>query len=118
MELPDRIQTIIRVNNLNPASFAEMIGIQRSGLSHILNGRNKPSLDFIQKVLEKFPRVDANWLIAGKSPGKYEGEAEKESERSEIPKAIQEADSEKRVERIVVFYSDHTFAAYQPADKP
>lgn len=52
------------------SQFAEAIGIQRSGLSHILSGRNQPSLDFIKKLIHRFPDVDIYWLITGEPTNK------------------------------------------------
>ena len=65
MEIKDRINDIILQYALTPSRFADEIGVQRSNISHILSGRNKPSLDFILKVLEKFPDIDSDWLIKG-----------------------------------------------------
>jgi len=53
------------VKNLSPAQLAEAIGVQRSGISHILSGRNKPSLDFVMKVLEAYPELNESWLLKG-----------------------------------------------------
>ncbi len=53
-----RLETLLEYYNLNASSFADKIGVQRSSLSHLLSGRNKPSLDFILKILEVFPEVD------------------------------------------------------------
>lgn len=61
-----RIELIIRAQNLSPSQFADRIGIQRSGLSHILSGRNNPSLDFVQKVLSAFPELNPAWFLQGK----------------------------------------------------
>ena len=61
-----RIQQFIELEALSPARFSEILGIQRSGLSHILSGRNKPSFDFIERMLTKFPALNAEWLITGK----------------------------------------------------
>src|SRR5690606_6672337 len=66
MGIQNRLQMIMRMNNLNASQFADKIGVQRSSISHIISGRNKPSLDFIQKTLEHFPRVNADWLVTGK----------------------------------------------------
>jgi transcriptional regulator with XRE-family HTH domain len=51
---------------LNPTQFADEIGVQRSSISHILSGRNNPSLDLVTKILNRFKDVDSNWLILGK----------------------------------------------------
>lgn len=61
-----RLDSLLEYYNLNAASFADKIGVQRSSLSHLLSGRNKPSLDFILKILEVFPEVDLYWILNGK----------------------------------------------------
>lgn len=61
-----RIELVIQSQNLSPSQFADRIGIQRSGLSHILSGRNNPSLDFVQKVLAAFPDLNPMWFLQGK----------------------------------------------------
>lgn len=61
-----RLEKILDYYNLNASSFADKIGVQRSSMSHLLSGRNKPSLDFILKVLEVFPEVDLYWILNGK----------------------------------------------------
>ncbi len=62
----NRINLILRAKNITARQFAEEIGIQPSGMSHILGGRNNPSLDFAVKVLKRYPEIDANWLLLGK----------------------------------------------------
>lgn len=62
----DRINLILRAKNITARQFAEEIGIQPSGMSHILGGRNNPSLDFVAKVLRRYPEIDANWLLLGR----------------------------------------------------
>ena len=61
-----RLEIILDYKGLNAASFADKIGVQRSSLSHLLSGRNKPSLDFILKIVEFFPDVDLYWILNGK----------------------------------------------------
>jgi transcriptional regulator with XRE-family HTH domain len=62
----DRIQLILKTENISASKFADEIGVQRSGISHILSGRNNPSLDFIQKILKRFPDISSDWIIFGK----------------------------------------------------
>lgn len=62
----NRLQQFLELENLTPAKLADTIGVQRSGLSHILSGRNKPSYDFITRLLAKFPRINSDWLLTGK----------------------------------------------------
>ncbi|MBC7844880.1 MAG: helix-turn-helix transcriptional regulator [Flavobacterium sp.] len=61
-----RLEIILDYYSLNASSFADKIGVQRSSLSHLLSGRNKPSLDFILKILDVFPEVDLYWVLNGK----------------------------------------------------
>ncbi len=62
----NRINLILKAKNITARQFAEEIGIQPSGMSHILSGRNRPSLDFIMKVINRYPEIDINWLMFGK----------------------------------------------------
>ena len=62
----NRINLILRAKNITAKQFAEEIGIQPSGMSHIMGGRNNPSLEFVSKVLRRYPEIDANWLLMGK----------------------------------------------------
>lgn len=66
MELKDRIQYIMASEKVSPSTFADLIGVQRSSISHILSGRNKPSLEFLQKILLTYPKYNTDWLILGK----------------------------------------------------
>ncbi|QBN17321.1 helix-turn-helix transcriptional regulator [Flavobacterium nackdongense] len=61
-----RLEIILDYYSLSASSFADKIGAQRSSMSHLLSGRNKPSLDFMLKIMEVFPDVDLYWLLNGK----------------------------------------------------
>lgn len=60
-----RLETILDYYNLSASVFADKMGVQRSGLSHLMSGRNKPSLDFVMKIIENFPEVGLYWLLQG-----------------------------------------------------
>ena len=62
----NRLQQFLELENITPARLADTLGVQRSGLSHILSGRNKPGFEFITKLLTKFPHINSEWLIMGK----------------------------------------------------
>ena len=68
VEMKDRIAHIIRAKNLTAAEFAMKLGIQPSNISHLLAGRNNPSLDFVKKLKETFPEYCLEWIIFGKGP--------------------------------------------------
>jgi transcriptional regulator with XRE-family HTH domain len=96
---------------LSASMFADKVGVQRSSISHILSGRNKPSLDFILKVTTKFSFIDIQWLLNGKGVFPKNLEPNPTSTPS-----LSESNSNKdgkKIERIVVFYSDGTFGEYK-----
>ena len=64
--IQERILLLMKAQGMTPTQFADEIGIQRSSISHILSGRNNPSLDVILKILGRFKEIDSNWLILGK----------------------------------------------------
>ncbi len=64
----ERILLVLKIKNLSPSKFADEIGIQRSSMSHIMSGRNLPSLDLILKILQKFNDINSEWLIQGIGP--------------------------------------------------
>lgn len=66
INMRDRILKIMEREGLAPSKFAESIGIQRSAMSHIISGRNNPSLDVLLKILEQFTYVESDWLLFGK----------------------------------------------------
>jgi len=65
-KMKERLIEFLKVENKTSAQFAEEIGVQPSGISHILSGRNNPSLDFVMKMLEKFNYLSTDWLLFGK----------------------------------------------------
>ena len=113
-----RLQKVIDYYGESASSFAEKIGVQRSSISHILSGRNKPSLDFILKVLSAFPEVDLYWLFNGKGEFPSEPKANQiDSNKKQVASPLLEnnafnkelVENKKSIERIVIFYSDGTF---------
>lgn len=67
-EMKDRIAHIIRAKNLTAAEFAMRLGIQPSNVSHLLAGRNNPSLEFVRKLKETFPEYNLDWIVLGTGP--------------------------------------------------
>jgi len=61
-----RLEIIMEYYGLNASLFADKINVQRSSISHLLSGRNKPSLDFILKIIDVFPDIDLHWILIGK----------------------------------------------------
>ena len=65
MDLKERISKVITYSDLSLSEFADEIEVQRSSISHITSGRNKPSLDFLMKIKNRFPELEWEWLIEG-----------------------------------------------------
>lgn len=94
--MKDRIQAFLQSENKSYAQFAEEIGVQPSGISHILSGRNNPSLDFVIKMLHKYPALSAEWLLFGRGsmyrfasqPTLFDTEMPKSPPESEISSGL------------------------------
>ena len=111
-----RLQKVMDFYGETSSSFAEKIGVQRSSISHILSGRNKPSLDFVLKVLSSFPDVELYWLLNGKGTFPKEEKSEIQSEEitsKNIIENISTINHDKKIERIVIFYSDGSFQNFE-----
>lgn len=114
-----RLQNVIDYYGETASSFAEKIGVQRSSISHILSGRNKPSLDFVLKVLSSFPEVELYWLMNGKGnfPSTMKDSTAKKSsnveQTSNSKKKELTPSKEKSIDRIVIFYSDGSFQNFE-----
>jgi len=141
--MKNRIAQLIAAEGLTSSKFADTIGVQRSSISHILSGRNNPSMDFIQKIRNSFPNINLEWLIGGIGeifkedntstlfsasiseeenretvhPPKLKKEASNVT-RESIPNPIMEMSPfvpGKQIEKVVVFYTDKTFKEYNPS---
>lgn len=127
-EFVKRLEKILEEYDLSAAAFAQKIAVGRASISHILSGRNKPSLDFVLKVTSSFPEVDLYWLLWGKGsfPKKDTGHSpatsshEKDSkvtlsESTGISKKIGSERSipEKTIKKIVIFYNDNSFESFE-----
>lgn len=131
-EFTKRLKKVITYYGESASSFAEKIGVQRSSISHILSGRNKPSLEFILKVLSSFPDVELYWLLNGKGnfPSKKNKEQQTEKKQipesahlfseteNKIPEEISDSkqiikNSKKEIDRIIIFYKDGSFSNFE-----
>ncbi|HIE72751.1 MAG TPA: XRE family transcriptional regulator [Flavobacteriales bacterium] len=92
----NRLKNWMESESLKSSALADNIGVNRATISHILSGRNKPSIDFLQKLLHSYPDLNANWLITGIG---YMQENQKQ----------QEVKFFKSIGKVVVFYDDKSF---------
>ncbi len=119
-----RLNQIMEYYKLSASAFAEKIRVQRSSISHILSGRNKPSLEFVMKIVKEFDEVELYWLLNGKGsfpknittptlPDAREENQNTSAEKTTEPKIISSSEYKKKnIERIVIFYTDGTFNEY------
>ncbi|MFY7669917.1 helix-turn-helix transcriptional regulator [Tenacibaculum sp. MEBiC06402] len=126
----ERLKLILDYYNLSSSNFAEKIDVPRSSISHLLSGRNKPSLDFILKVDKAFDEVNLDWLLYGKgtfpkvseettSPSLF-NQTEKKIDQTEIQKSQQTknlsevpANELKKLIKVILLYSDGTFDEFE-----
>jgi transcriptional regulator with XRE-family HTH domain len=138
--MKDRILQFLKSENKSSAQLAEEIGVQPSGISHILSGRNNPSLDFVMKMLEKYKFLSVEWLLFGKGNMYRDPEMQqlfdesanmdepddkklkvtpvinKKSETVDVL-SIDNEDVKPLLERIVWFFDDGSFKEYSPAKR-
>jgi len=96
-----RIKKWIENEGLKSSSFADKIGVNRATISHVLSGRNKPSIDFLDKMIRAFPDLNSNWIVTG------DGLMHKSDGVKEVVKS-------KNIKKIVVFYDDNSFEELNP----
>tara|TARA_B100000902_G_C26725515_1_gene628772 strand:- start:264 stop:563 length:300 start_codon:yes stop_codon:yes gene_type:complete len=94
--MKERLKKWMNEVGLKSSVLADIIGVNRATISHILSGRNKPSIDFFQKLLSTYPDLNSNWLITGI------GYMTIKLEQKEVSKA-------KQIKKVVVFYNDNSF---------
>jgi len=96
MDIKDRIILIIEAEQLTSSKFADVVGIQRSSISHILSGRNNPSLEIIQKILTTFGTLNSEWLLFGRGQ-MYKNQQDRKLFEQESS-AVKELDDKKPIE--------------------
>ena len=87
-----RLKEWMNYKGVKSSEFALKIGVNKATISHILSGRNKPSIDFIYKLLLNYPELDANWLVVGKGN-----------------MLINNEKNSKKIEKVIVLYEDSSF---------
>jgi transcriptional regulator with XRE-family HTH domain len=122
-DFPKRLQKILDYYGVSATAFSEEMGFNRSTISHLLSGRNKPSLEFVMKVLQQYPEVELYWLLDGKGsfpsdqiPKGIPIQKTENETPLPIPNLFSEEKikkPEKTIERIVIFYEDGSFKAYE-----
>lgn len=121
-----RLQKILDFYGVTATSFSEKIAFNRSTISHLLSGRNKPSLEFVMKVLQTYPEVDLYWLLNG--TGSFPTASKKTSLKGEQKNnpdkmqpiatnnskdiSLENSTNTKDIEQIVIFFKDGTFKQY------
>jgi len=124
--MKDRIKSYMDFKGISAGELSLALDVQRSNISHILNGRNMPGAAFIEKLLLKYPDLDARWLLTGFGE-MIQGNTDNDSiidpvvlkddntiiTEEKKTKTVVIGSGEKRVEKIVLLYNDGTFTDYK-----
>ncbi|MDP6908552.1 MAG: helix-turn-helix transcriptional regulator [Flavobacteriales bacterium] len=108
--ITERVKKVMDDHGLSSAQMADRIGVQRSAISHILSGRNKPSLDFILKVLKSFSDVSSDWLLKGEK-------VLAETTNSQ-PQIQSKSNVGKTIDKVLILYTDKTVEEYVSIVRP
>lgn len=130
--MQERFKQLLKEKNLTAARFAELIQVNASAMSHILNGRNKPGFDVLEKIVQAFPDVNLNWLISGQGniynsvpQNTNLSEKDKQENMPSIPPSLQPSQGNnpssvlslenvpKKIKRIILFFDNGTFEIYE-----
>lgn len=125
--MKERLLIFLDKEGLTALKFAELMEVQPSSISHLLSGRNNPNFDFISKMIKRFPRLNPDWIVNGEG-GMYRDELSSEiAEPKPLFTNVIQADNEehnvvqkasiKKVDRIMIFYTDKTFVEYRPSEE-
>ncbi|MFT5103054.1 MAG: plasmid maintenance system antidote protein VapI [Candidatus Latescibacterota bacterium] len=123
-----RLEKILSHYSLTATAFSEEINFNRSTISHLLSGRNKPSLEFVMKVVKHFPEVELYWLLNGKGSfpiaeeisntgisevKKEDATTLPEGTEQKLPAALAKNAATDEIERVIIFYKDGSFKEYR-----
>lgn len=120
-EITKRIKNLIQTNELTASGFAEKIGVQRSSISHIISGRNKPSLEFLIKITEVFPETSLSELVYGNKTSIHSPSAtdtnknslnDSKMHNSQLEMELVNPHTQKKEKSLIMIYSDGTFEKY------
>jgi len=118
--MKERIKTFLADQNLSAKEFAEKIGVQASSISHIITGRNKPSVELLQKMLRHYPEFDVYWLLTGKN--EFRTKHSEESDRNVLDNELTEPnqtdivgveDDAKELVSVLCLYKDGSFEKFE-----
>lgn len=126
MNFTERLKLIMDYYGLSATALADSISIQRSSISHLLSGRNKPSLDFVMKLLDKYPEVELYWLLKGEgtfpkivtntnsTPTLFDTNTNDTNTVEKQLNTTNQSNTSDReeIEKIVIFYKNGTFKSY------
>jgi len=111
-EFVRRLEKIMNYYGLSASAFADKIAVQRSTISHLLTGRNKPSLEFVLKVVKSFPEVNLYWLLNGKGSFPVVQKETAPSHPTEPELSAESSSKSKSIKKIIIFYEDGSFESF------
>ena len=110
-----RLLQFLQAQNITQTQLADTLSVARGSVSNILSGRNKPGYDFLESLLLHYPALNLEWLMTGRgSMIREAGSNDDPAQMSLFP--LSELSEARKIERIVVFYTDNTFQTFRTAD--
>ena len=111
-----RLQQFLSAENISQSQFADILGVAKASVSHIIAGRNKPGFDFIESISRHFPKLNLEWLVSGRGR-MYKDAAESNSQEDKIPPEMPQIpdfqEDQPRITKVVIFYENGTFKEFQ-----
>ncbi len=124
MDIRDRLTQILSLKQMSSSSFADFLEIQRSNMSHYLSGRNKPGVDILQRILDKFPDINADWLLMGRGEmtnqpqqSIFQDYTNQEVQPTVPPPVLKKVVQNRKVDKITIYFDDGTFQDMYPDSK-
>ena len=117
MDISIRLAELIEATGDNPVWFAEKLGIHRSSISHLLSGRNKPGVEFFEKLLAVYPDTDLGWLISGREKSAPAGPSADREQTVVVPEKpsaqpVSSSKNQREPVRVILFYADGSFESF------
>jgi len=121
MEIRERLTQILSSKQMSSSAFADYLEIQRSNMSHYLSGRNKPGVEILQKILDKFPDISAEWLIMGRgdiSAQPHQADIFQGYSSPSVPApVVQKVEQNRKVDKITIYFDDGTYQDFYSESK-
>ncbi|BAV95177.1 helix-turn-helix domain-containing protein [Ichthyobacterium seriolicida] len=130
----ERVKQIIKISNLSPSDFAKKIAVKTPSIHHLLNNRNKPSIDLLNKICDAYPEIDPIWILRGEGSPPSMNYLENKNKENTLPfvreeeekkvketgneitdkkiSPLKEEEKNKSIEKVILLFTDGSFKEY------